>query len=107
MTPMEQHLRRLIAIDGPIPVSRYMSEVLGHPTCGYYSRPDAIGGDFLTAPEASQMFGELIGLALAQYWRMLDAPAPVRLIELGPGRGSLLADLMRATRRVEGFHAAL
>jgi NADH dehydrogenase [ubiquinone] 1 alpha subcomplex assembly factor 7 len=104
---MEQHLRRLIALDGPIPVSRYMAEVLTHPTLGYYAQADAIAADFITAPEISQMFGELVGLALAQHWLDSGAPAPLRLVELGPGRGSLLGDLLRATAKVPGLHAAL
>ncbi|MEQ9640197.1 MAG: SAM-dependent methyltransferase [Alphaproteobacteria bacterium] len=104
---MEAHLRRLIAVDGPLPVSRYMGEVLTHPEHGYYARADAIEADFLTAPEASQMFGELVGLALAQFWLDAGQPGAVRLVELGPGRGTLMADLLRATARVPGFHDAL
>ena len=104
---MEAHLRRLIAVDGPIPVSRYMGEVLTHPEHGYYARADTIDADFLTAPEASQMFGELVGLALAQFWLDAGRPGDVRLVELGPGRGTLMADLLRATARVPGFHDAL
>ena len=107
MTPMEQHLRRLIALDGPMPVSRYMAEVLTHPTLGYYAQAEAIAADFVTAPEISQMFGELVGLALAQHWLDCGAPAPLRLVELGPGRGTLLADLLRATAKVPGLHDAL
>ena len=86
-----------------------MELALGHPTFGYYRRQDPLGaaGDFVTAPEISQTFGEIVGLWLAQAWADLGRPAPVRLVELGPGRGTLLADLLRATARVPGFHAAL
>ncbi|MBS0541625.1 MAG: SAM-dependent methyltransferase, partial [Proteobacteria bacterium] len=91
-----------------------MAEALGHPTLGYYRRahahaggPLGAAGDFTTAPEISQMFGELIGAWLADRWLAMGRPAPVRLVELGPGRGTLMADALRATRGVPGFHAAL
>ena len=86
-----------------------MELALGHPTLGYYQRHDPLGvaGDFVTAPEISQMFGEIVGLWLGQAWSDLGRPAPVRLVELGPGRGTLMADLLRASARVEGFRAAL
>ncbi len=85
-----------------------MAECLLHPTHGYYTTREPFGaqGDFTTAPEISQMFGELIGLCLAQCWLDQGAPAPFTLAELGPGRGTLMADLLRATRNVPGFHAA-
>ncbi len=94
--------------DGPISIASYMQDCLLHPTLGYYSTRDPLGaqGDFTTAPEISQMFGELIGLALAQVWIDQGRPAPFTLAELGPGRGTLMADLLRATRAVPGFHAA-
>jgi len=98
-----------IARSGPMPVARFMALALAHPTLGYYQRRDPLGaaGDFVTAPEVSQAFGELLGLWLAQAWRELGAPAPVRVVELGPGRGTLMADLLRATAGVSGFHDAL
>lgn len=97
-----------IAAQGPISVADYMADCLLHPTFGYYTTRDPLGasGDFTTAPEISQMFGELIGLSLAQCWLDQGAPAPFTLAELGPGRGTLMADILRATRGVEGFHAA-
>ncbi len=90
---------------GPIPVADYMAECLLHPTLGYYTTRDPLGaaGDFTTAPEISQMFGELIGLALAQAWLDQGRPTPFTLAELGPGRGTLMADLLRAARAVPGF----
>ncbi len=98
-----------IAASGPISVADYMAECLMHPEHGYYSTRDPFGaaGDFTTAPEISQMFGELIGLALAQNWLDQGAPAPFTLAELGPGRGTLMGDILRATKAVPGFHAAL
>ena len=87
----------------------YMADCLMHPTYGYYATRDPFGagGDFVTAPEISQMFGELIGLCLAQCWRDQGAPAQITLAEIGPGRGTLMADVLRATKGVAGFHAAL
>ncbi|WP_299043341.1 SAM-dependent methyltransferase [uncultured Tateyamaria sp.] len=97
-----------IATQGPITVADYMAEALLHPEHGYYCTRDPLGaqGDFTTAPEISQMFGELVGLSLAQSWVDQGAPAPFTLAELGPGRGTLMADILRATARVPGFHAA-
>ena len=98
-----------IQAEGPIQVADYMAECLLHPKFGYYTTRDPLGakGDFTTAPEISQMFGELAGLALAQAWIDQGSPAPFTLAELGPGRGTLMADLLRATRGVPGFHAAM
>ncbi|TAJ24813.1 MAG: class I SAM-dependent methyltransferase [Reyranella sp.] len=86
-----------------------MGEALGHPRLGYYRRAVPVGaaGDFTTAPEISQMFGELIGAWLAERWLAMGSPAQVRLVELGPGRGTLMADALRATASVPGFHAAI
>jgi NADH dehydrogenase [ubiquinone] 1 alpha subcomplex assembly factor 7 len=108
MTPLEAEIRQAIAIDGPMPVARFMALCLGHPVHGYYVTRDPFGagGDFITAPETSQMFGEIIGLWAAAVWAAMGTPA-VRLIELGPGRGTLMADALRAARVVPGFRAAL
>ncbi|MCU0817042.1 MAG: SAM-dependent methyltransferase [Cypionkella sp.] len=107
MTPLADLLARRIAATGPIRLSDYMAECLLHPQHGYYTTRPPFGaeGDFTTAPEISQMFGELLGLCLAQYWLDLGSPA-CHLVELGPGRGTLMADVLRATARVPGFHAA-
>lgn len=109
MTPLAQHLIRRIETTGPLSIAEYMAECLLHPKHGYYTTRPAIGGagDFITAPEISQMFGELIGLALAQAWQDQGAPSCFILAELGPGRGTLMRDALRATRAVPGFHAAL
>ena len=105
---LQDQLIARIRQDGPMRISDYMSECLLHPHLGYYTTRDPLGarGDFTTAPEISQMFGELIGLSLAQSWMDQGKPAPFALVELGPGRGTLMADLLRATRAVPGFHAA-
>jgi NADH dehydrogenase [ubiquinone] 1 alpha subcomplex assembly factor 7 len=109
ITELGRLIARRIALTGPIPVADFMAEALGHPRLGYYRRALPLGaaGDFTTAPEISQMFGELIGAWLAERWIAIGAPSPVRLIELGPGRGTLMADALRATRNIPGFHTAL
>lgn len=109
MSPLGELLARRIRIAGPITVAEYMAEALGHPQYGYYKQGDPFGlaGDFVTAPEISQMFGELLGAWCAAVWETMDRPAPVRLVELGPGRGTLMADALRGTRKVAGFHAAV
>lgn len=108
MTPLADLLIRRIRATGPITLADYMADCLLHPDHGYYATRDPFGaaGDFTTAPEISQMFGELVGLCLAQSWLDQGAPTPFTLAEFGPGRGTLMADLLRATARVPGFHAA-
>lgn len=97
-----------IRASGPITLADYMHECLLHPQFGYYTTATPFGasGDFITAPEISQMFGELLGLCLAQGWLDQGRPAPFTLAELGPGRGTLMADALRATAGVPGFHDA-
>jgi NADH dehydrogenase [ubiquinone] 1 alpha subcomplex assembly factor 7 len=108
MTPLARLLVQRIRETGPITVADYMAECLLHPVHGYYTTRDPFGaaGDFTTAPEISQMFGELLGLALAQAWLDRGAPARFTLAELGPGRGTLMADILRATKTIPGFHTA-
>ncbi|MDH5557030.1 MAG: SAM-dependent methyltransferase [Alphaproteobacteria bacterium] len=107
--PLAEQLRRRIRLTGPVTVADYMADALGHPDHGYYMTRDPLGaaGDFTTAPEISQMFGELIGLWCAEVWRTTLAPRPVRLVELGPGRGTLMADALRAARLAPDFLAAV
>lgn len=108
-SPLLRKLARRIAADGPLSVADYMAAALTDPEHGYYMGRDPLGvaGDFITAPEISQMFGELIGLWCAETWQGLGAPSQVALAELGPGRGTLMADALRAARRVPAFAAAL
>ncbi|MFT7147097.1 MAG: SAM-dependent MidA family methyltransferase [Yoonia sp.] len=109
MTALGDLLIARIARTGPISLVDYMADCLMHPVHGYYATRDPFGqsGDFITAPEISQMFGELIGLSLAQAWIDQGSPAAITLAELGPGRGTLMADVLRATKAVPGFHDAL
>ena len=109
MTPLARLLLRRIALTGPITVADFMAEALGHPLHGYYQRRDPLGraGDFITAPEVSQMFGELIGLWCVEVWHEMGCPDPCHLVELGPGRGTLIADALRAARIRPAFGAAL
>ena len=112
-TPPSSGLEPLLAAEirarGPMPVARYMELALNHPELGYYRRREPIGaaGDFTTAPEVGQAFGEILGLWLAEAWAGIGRPAPVRLVELGPGRGTLMADVLRVAETVTAFRTAL
>src|SRR5581483_10044158 len=107
--PLEAEIRRRISIAGAMPIAQYMSICLAHPEHGYYMTRDPFGaaGDFITAPEISQMFGELIGLWAAAVWRQMGSPENIRLIELGPGRGTMMHDAMRAAKVMPDFRAAI
>ena len=98
-----------IAAHGPMPVERYMRECLLHPKFGYYRTMQAVGaaGDFITAPEISQVFGELLGIWCAAAWVDLGESKRWRLVELGPGRGTLMADAVRALKVLPGARAGV
>ena len=106
---LELEIRRLIAAAGPMPVAQYVSLCLTHPVHGYYITRDPIGagGDFTTAPEVTQMFGELVGLWAAMVWKLMGSPENVRLIELGPGRGTMMRDALRAMNVAPDFRKAI
>jgi NADH dehydrogenase [ubiquinone] 1 alpha subcomplex assembly factor 7 len=108
-TTLAERLTRRIRLTGPMTVADYMREALADPEQGYYRRDDPLGvaGDFTTAPEISQMFGEMIGLWCVDVWSRMGAPSPLRLVELGPGRGTLMADALRAARLRPEFGAAV
>lgn len=103
--PLLNMLRERIAQHGPLPVDEYMRVCLEDPRHGYWQRATTIGagGDFVTAPEISQVFGELIGLWSAVVWQRMGRPSPLRLVELGPGRGTLMRDAWRAARAMPQF----
>lgn len=106
---LEDIIRQQILIDGPMDLGAFMSLALGHPEHGYYMKQDPFGkdGDFTTAPEVSQMFGELIGAWVADIWMRAGSPTRMHLLECGPGRGTLMSDILRVTAAVPGFHNAL
>ncbi len=106
--PVVRRLTRVISERGPISVAEFMEIALGDPDGGYYATRDPFGvdGDFTTAPEISQMFGELIGLWCADSWQRIDAPDEFALVELGPGRGTLMADALRALSGLPACRAA-
>lgn len=109
MNALEREIRTLIETQGPLEVSRYMALCLAHPEYGYYTTRDPFGvdGDFTTAPEISQMFGELIGVWCAEVWRRMGSPARLVLVETGPGRGTLMKDALRAAKVMPGFLDAI
>jgi SAM-dependent MidA family methyltransferase len=98
-----------IRTQGPMSIASYMGLCLTHPTKGYYRKADPLGtaGDFITAPEISQMFGEMIGFFVVTLWQQMGSPKAFTLLELGPGRGTLMADILRVACRAEGFRDGL
>ena len=109
MNELQTLLRERIGDGGPLTIADYMEWALTDSRYGYYTNRDPLGadGDFITAPEISQIFGELIGLWLAVVWQGMGAPDSVNLVELGPGRGTLMSDILRATQNVPGFADAV
>ena len=109
MAELASILREIIDANGPVSVANLMQLALQHPQYGYYVKGDPLGreGDFITSPEVSQMFGEMIGVWLAAMWREKGKPDPFVLLELGPGHGTLMADALRASAHVQGFHKAM
>jgi len=109
MNALGARIAKLIAAQGPISVAQYMTIALHDRDYGYYATRNPIGadGDFTTAPEISQMFGELVGLWCAQAWHDQGKPARARLVELGPGRGTLMSDALRAAKMIPEFLQAI
>lgn len=107
-TPLVEELRAQIEVRGPVSVATYMAECLSNPRHGYYMRREVFGrkGDFVTSPEISQVFGELVGVWMVAAWMGMGSPPAVRVVELGPGRGTLAADVLRAARRFPAFARA-
>lgn len=107
MGDLRSRIIEAIRADGPMPVSLYMMMCLHDPRDGYYATRPAFNQDFTTAPETSQVFGELIGLWAAHEWLAMGKPSPFHLIELGPGRGVMMSDALRAGASVSGFSDAV
>ena len=105
LTTLCDLLRKRIVADGPITVADYMADCLMHPEYGYYTHQEVFGrqGDFVTAPEISQMFGEMVSLALGSAWQAQGSPKNAVLVELGPGKGTLMRDLRRIAPAISGF----
>ncbi len=101
-TPLAQKIKSIIRLNGPLSVTDYFSLCLADPEHGYYRIREPFGrsGDFVTAPEISQLFGEMIGIFLVNAWERHGSPAPVILAEIGPGRGTMMADILRVIERV-------
>ena len=108
MPSLPDIIRQTIRDSGPMTVASFMAMALTHPQHGYYMKQDPFGtgGDFTTAPEISQMFGEMIGVFLADTWMKMGSPGKCHLVEIGPGRGTLMDDIWRATKNLPGFHDA-
>ncbi|KAG3026628.1 hypothetical protein JG687_00010142 [Phytophthora cactorum] len=102
-------LRSMIEVKGPLTVSEFMSRALSHPDHGYYMKKDVFGsqGDFTTAPEISQMFGELIAVWCVATWQQMGMPSHIKIVEIGPGRGSLMSDFLRAAKSFPPFYNAI
>ncbi len=109
MTGLAATIARRIGREGPLSIAAFMAIALHDPEAGYYARRQPLGavGDFTTAPEISQIFGEMIGLWFADFWQRIGAPEPVMLVEFGPGSGALMQDLLRAAATVPAFRRAL
>jgi SAM-dependent MidA family methyltransferase len=110
MTALARRIAERIAALGPMPVSEFMATCLFDPDHGYYTtrEPFGVEGDFVTAPEVSQMFGELVAVWVYSAWQAIGRPMPVCLAEIGPGRGTLMADMLRTLDRLDtGFAAGL
>jgi SAM-dependent MidA family methyltransferase len=108
MTRLKNRIIDLIGAVGPIPVNEYMALCLFDPEDGYYTtrEPFGVAGDFVTAPEISQMFGELVAVWLYQAWLAIGRPMPVTIAEIGPGRGTLMKDMLRTLSRLDPALAA-
>ncbi|MDJ0921180.1 MAG: SAM-dependent methyltransferase [Henriciella sp.] len=107
VSDLKSRIANLIRADGPMSISTYMQLCLHDPRDGYYATRPGLGTDFTTAPEISQIFGELLGLWAVHEWQQMGQPEQINLVELGPGRATLMSDALRASATVPGFHEAM
>ncbi|MFA4995112.1 MAG: SAM-dependent methyltransferase [Bdellovibrionales bacterium] len=108
MNALENVIRDIIATQGAISMAAYMELAMMHPVYGYYRTHEPLGreGDFITSPEVSQLFGEMLGVWCVEAWKEIGSPDSFALVEFGPGRGTMMQDILRSTAKVGGFHAA-
>ena len=108
MNKLKKIIIESIKKNGPLPINKYMETCLYHPELGYYMKKNPIGkqGDFITSPEISQVFGELVGIWLVNVWKTLGEPESFSLLELGPGKGTLIKDIWRSTKVFPEFQNA-
>ncbi|KAJ2891768.1 hypothetical protein IWW38_003483, partial [Coemansia aciculifera] len=109
LTPLAKHIRDTILATGPMSIAQYMQLALTSPIGGYYTRGQVFGrsGDFVTSPEISQMFGEVMAVWYVLHWEMMGRPPKTVFVELGPGRGTLMDDIMRAAKRFGAFYKSI
>lgn len=105
----EEYIKSIIKAQGPLTIAQYMAICLSDSEHGYYIKNIPLGkeGDFITSPEISQMFGELLGIWSATMWQNMDMPDDIAIVELGPGKGTLMSDFLRGTENVPGFHDSI
>lgn len=101
-TPLARRIKSMIRLNGPLSVTDFFSLCLADPEHGYYKSREPFGrsGDFITAPEVSQLFGEMLGVFIVHAWQRHGAPTAARLVEIGPGRGTMMSDILRVVRRI-------
>ena len=101
-TPLARRIKSIIRLNGPMSVTDFFSLCLADPEHGYYKTRQPFGrtGDFVTAPEVSQLFGEMLGVFIVHAWQRHGTLANARLVEIGPGRGTMMADMLRVIQRI-------